>query len=90
LLIVGGATTVMLADAGVFGPSFEVIGEVMLFFTPEVVPVMLTLMVQFPLAATVPPERLIVPEPAVAVAVPPQKLVRRSASIRRGPAEDCR
>jgi hypothetical protein len=47
-----------------------------LFFTPAVVPWILTETVQLALAANVPPERLMLPEPAAAVAVPPQVLVK--------------
>ena len=54
-------------------PSVEVTWT-LLFLTPAVVPVTLTETVQLALAASVPPERLMLPEPATAVAVPPQVL----------------
>jgi len=47
-----------------------------LFFTPAVVPWTFTETVQLALAANVPPERLMLPDPAVAVAVPPQVLFK--------------
>jgi hypothetical protein len=74
LLIVGGATTVMLAAAVLPVPLLEVtVTE--LFLTPAVVPVTLTFTSHSTNPAPiVPPERLIVFEPAVAVAVPPQLL----------------
>ena len=72
----GGATTLMLADAVVpVPPSVEVIALVVLFAFPAAVPVTATEMVQVPLAATLPPEKLTLPAPAVAVNVPPQVLV---------------
>jgi hypothetical protein len=74
--IVGGPTTVMEAlDVLPAPPSVEVtVTE--LFFTPPVVPVTLTETVQLALAANVPAERLTLPDPATAVAVPPQLLVK--------------
>jgi hypothetical protein len=56
-------------------PSVEVT-VTLLFFTPAVVPCTFTVTVQEPLAATVPPDKLTVEDPATAVAVPPQGLVR--------------
>jgi hypothetical protein len=78
LAIEGGATTLMLAEAvPPVPPSVEVTLPVVLFLVPAVVPVTFTLNVQELLAAIVPPERLIVPVPAVAVTVPaPQVPVR--------------
>src|ERR1700761_1989882 len=77
LAIAGGATTLTLAVAvPPVPPSFDVTFPVMLVFVPAVVPVTFTENVQELLAAIVPPERLIVPEPAVAVIVPePQEPV---------------
>ena len=54
-------------------PSVDVTWT-LLFFTPAVVPCTLTETVQLALAANVPAERLMLPEPATAVAVPPQVL----------------
>jgi hypothetical protein len=78
LAIEGGATTLTLAEAvPPVPPSVEDTLPVVLFFVPAVVPVTFTLNVQVPPAAIVPPERLIVPEPATAVTVPlPQAPVR--------------
>jgi len=76
LLITGGATTVTLAfDVFPAPASVEVI-VTLLFFIPAVVPVTFTESVQDALAAIVPPERLMLPDPATAVGVPPQVLVK--------------
>jgi len=76
LIMTGGPVTVIEAfDVLPVPPSVEVtVTE--LFFTPAVVPCTLTETVQLALAARVPAERLMLPEPAVAVAVPPQVLFR--------------
>jgi hypothetical protein len=71
LVMEGGASTVRLADAvPPVPPSVEVTFPVVLFLVPAVVPVTLTENVHDALAARVPPNRLTVPEPAVAVIVP--------------------
>src|SRR6266700_2141129 len=76
LVIVGGATTVMFADAVLPVPPFvEVTLPVVLFFRPAVVPVTFAVSVHEVLTAIVPPVKLTLPEPATAVAVPPQVLV---------------
>src|SRR5215467_1784966 len=63
--------TVRVADAALpFPPSMEVTAEV-LFFRPAVVPVTLTWNVHTLFAASVAPDRLTPPLPAVAVMVPP-------------------
>jgi len=73
--IVGGASTMMLAEAVLpVPPLVELTALVVLSFWPAVVPVTLTLTLQDALAATVPPLRLIDPLPAVAVTVPWQPL----------------
>jgi hypothetical protein len=56
-------------------PSVE-LTTTLLLLSPAVVPVTFTVTTQEALAASVPPERLSAPEPAVAVAVPPQVLFR--------------
>jgi hypothetical protein len=70
----GGATTV--SDAVLLvapGPlSFELIGPVVLFCVPGAMPVTFTDNVHDPLAASVPPERLMMLVPAVAVIDPAQ------------------
>jgi hypothetical protein len=68
----GGATTLSVAVLLVapVPPSVELTAPVVLALAPAVVPVTFTLNVQEPLAAIVPPERLIEPEPATAVMVP--------------------
>jgi hypothetical protein len=76
LMMTGAPTTVMEAfEVFPVPPSVEVtVTE--LFFTPAVVPWTLTETVQLALAARVPAERLMLPDPAVAVAVPPQVFVK--------------
>src|SRR5260370_10392292 len=74
LMITGGPTTVILAfEVFPVPPSVEVTCT-LLFFTPAVVPVTFTDKVQEVLIARVPAERLTEPEPATAVAAPPQVL----------------
>src|SRR5215470_15731142 len=77
LAIDGGPITVILAVLLVvpLPLSLAEIGPVVLFCTPAATPVTFTEMVQEAFAASVPPERLIVPDPAAAVVVPPQELV---------------
>ena len=71
LAIDGGASTLMLAVAvPPVPPSVEVTLPVVLVCKPAAMPVTLTENVQEPLAAIVPPLRLIVFVPAVAVIVP--------------------
>jgi hypothetical protein len=75
LLITGAPTTVMLAfEVLPVPPSVEVI-VTELFFTPAVVPCTLTETVQEALPARVPADRLTLPDPATAVAVPPHVLL---------------
>lgn len=73
LLMVGGATTVRVAVLLVAPapPWVELMVPVVLFLVPAVVPVTLTATVQFALAASEPADRLMVPDPDVAVTVPP-------------------
>jgi len=75
--MLGGPITVMLAVLLVAPAplSFDEIGPVVLFCTPACTPVTFRLIVQEPFAARVPPVRLMEPEPAAAVVVPPQLLV---------------
>jgi hypothetical protein len=77
LLIVGGVTTVKVAVLLVVPvpPSVEVMAPVVLLPSPATVPVTFTLKVQVALWATLPPDRLITPLPAVAVTVPLQVLL---------------
>jgi len=75
--IVGGtiATTVTLADAvPPAPPSTEVTVLVVLFFVPNVVPVTFTPKVHEALDASVAAVKLMLPDPAVAVIVPPPQL----------------
>jgi len=76
LLMTGGATTVIESlDVLPIPPSFDVT-VTLLFFTPAVVPVTSTLISHGCIAARVPPDRLTEDDPATAVAVPPQVLIR--------------
>src|SRR5689334_20391007 len=86
LMMTGGATTVIEAlDVFPVPPSVDVTCT-LLFFTPAVVPFTLTETLQEPLCATVPPERLMEPAPATAVAVPPQVLLRVGGVATTSPA----
>src|SRR5882724_5729541 len=87
LVMVGGDATVRLADA-VFPvpPLVEVTFPVVLLFTPEVVPVTFTVNVQLLFTAMVPPVRLMLPDPATAVAVPPQVLLNPFGAATTSPA----
>ena len=71
LMITGGEVTVMEALEVLPGPLSVAVTWTLLFFTPPVVPVTLTLKVQEAVLARVAPERLTLPEPATAVIVPP-------------------
>jgi hypothetical protein len=87
LLIVGGLATVTVAEAVLpVPPLVEVTAPVVLFFTPELVPVTFTMTLQEPLTATVPPLRLILPLPAMAVVVPPQVLLSPLGVLTAKPA----
>jgi hypothetical protein len=75
--IVGGAiaATVTLADAvPPVPPSTDVTAPVVLFFVPSVLPVTFTLKVHEALDARVALAKLTLPDPAVAVIVPPPQL----------------
>jgi len=76
LMITGGARMVMLVfDVLPVPPSVEVT-VTLLFFTPAVIPVTLTDTVHDALAAKPPADRLADDDPATAVAVPPQVLLK--------------
>src|SRR5260370_40968732 len=76
LLIVGGPITVSDAFAVLPVPALlELTAPVVLFFTPAVVPVTSTLIVQLLLAARLPPLKFSVVSPAEGVNVPPQPLL---------------
>ena len=75
LLIVGGAITLRLAVAVFPVPAVEVTWT-LLFNTPAVVPVTLTDTAHEALEARVPADKLTDDNPAAAVAVPPQVLLR--------------
>src|SRR4051794_19113302 len=68
LLIVGGLTTVRVSLAVPPGPpSFEVTALVVLSLLPAVVPVTLTMIVHPKGGGSIPPVRVMLPDPAVAV-----------------------
>src|SRR5437763_2690741 len=77
LVIEGGATTVNTAVLLTVPvpPSVELIAPVVLLASPSTVPFTSTLKVHDALWATLPPDKLITPLPAVAVTVPPQVLL---------------
>src|SRR5207237_5716895 len=86
--IVGGATTVTVAvfDVAPAPDSFELMGPVVLFFTPAVAPVTVTVIVQLALPASVPPVNVSVSPPAITrlpphVAVVPLGAVRPAGSV---------
>src|SRR5207302_1002246 len=74
--IVGGPMTVTVAvfDMAPAPDSVEPIGPVVLFLTPAVAPVTVTLIVQLPLAASVPPVNVSVLPPAI-TRLPPHGVV---------------
>src|SRR5262249_8410842 len=87
LLIEGGATTVMLADAVLpLPPLVEVTLPVVLFFIPAVVPVTSTITVQVPLAEMVPPLNESEVSPAAGVKVPPQEVLELGVLATTNPA----
>jgi hypothetical protein len=80
LVMLGGATTTMLALAEVLVPPLVDVTTTELFLMPALVPVTLRETEQLAPAEMVPPVRLREPAPAVATAVPPQ-LELRSAGV---------
>src|SRR5262249_57419013 len=77
LLMVGGRATVKVAEADPpVPPLVALTGLVEFRYVPVGVAVTLTLTVHELFVASVPPVRETDPDPAVAVAVPPQLLVR--------------
>jgi hypothetical protein len=78
----GGASTLMLAEAvPPVPPSVEATGPVVLFCKPAAIPVTFTKNVQDALGARLPPVRLIVFVPAVAVIVPPPQAPLRPLGV---------
>jgi len=76
LLMVGGDRTVTEAFEVLPVPPSVELTVTLLFLVPAVVPCTFTETMHEALDAKVPPERLTEPDPAVAVAVPPQLLLR--------------
>jgi hypothetical protein len=74
-MITGGPTTVIEVLVVFPAPPSLAVIWVELFFTPTEVPVTLTTTVQLEFAAAVPPDKVTVLDPAIAVSVPPQELV---------------
>src|SRR5205823_17117 len=69
----GGAATVKLSEAVLpVPPLVELTAPLVLVYWPAAVPVTFTTSVQLVLTAMLPPVRLMLVEPATAVAVPPQ------------------
>jgi hypothetical protein len=79
LAITGGAITKSVASELFPAPCVELTATELLF-VPALVPVTFTLTVQFALAASVPEDKVTVPDPAVALAVPPQLFVNDGAA----------
>src|SRR6266849_1444009 len=77
LMITGGATTVIEALEVLPVPPSVDVTCTLLFFAPAAVPVTFTLKVHDALVAKVAPDRVTLPEPAVAVIVPPPQLPAR-------------
>jgi hypothetical protein len=75
LLMVDGATTTMLALDVLLCPPCVEVTVTLLFCWPALMPVTLTETVQEEPAAMLPPAKLTMPAPAVAVTVPPQVVV---------------
>src|SRR5580658_7768615 len=77
VMVRSGFTRVMGADAVLPVPPFvEVTAPVVLVKLPLAVPVVFTVIVQEEFTAIVPVAKVMEPEPAVAVTVPPQVLVK--------------
>src|SRR5215469_5119830 len=86
LLIVGGATTVIEAFEVLPFPPFVELTETLLFFAPAVVPVTFTETVQDAPGARLPPDKDTEDDALIAVAVPPQLLVRLAGVATTRPA----
>jgi hypothetical protein len=87
LLMVGGISTVSVAVLEVLPvpPSFEEIVPVVLFFTPSVVPVTFSDIVQVPVTAMLPPDRVTEEDAAAAVTIPPQLLTTPGVTATTNP-----
>src|SRR5205807_2391698 len=86
LLIAAGATTVTVAVAAVLVPPSVEFTVTLLSLSPAVVPCTFTDTAHDALEATVPPDRLTVLDPAVAVVVPPHVLFRFGVEATISPA----
>src|SRR5689334_1461971 len=86
LIMTGGPVTVIEAFDVLPVPASVDVTWTLLFFTPAVVPCTFTEIVQLALAANVPAERLMLPDPATAVAVPPQVLFNALGVATTNPA----
>jgi hypothetical protein len=86
LIMTGGPVTVMEAFDVLPVPASVEVTWTLLFFTPAVVPCTFTETVQEALAARVPLERLMLPDPATAVAVPPHVLLSAFGVATTNPA----
>jgi hypothetical protein len=75
LLMTGGATTVILADAiSPFPPSMDVMALVVFVLGPATFPVTLIVKTQFAAAPSAAPDRLMLLDPAVATMNPPPQV----------------
>jgi len=84
--MLGGATTKILAGGTVLvPPSVESIVATELVAVPAALPCTVTCTAQEPLAASVPPLKIIVPLPFAAVSVPPQVLLAAGGTSVRTP-----
>src|SRR5262249_34239035 len=87
LLIDGGPTTVMLADAVLpVPPLVDVTLPLVLFFWPAVAPVTSTITVQVPLAEIVPPLNESEVSPAAGLKAPPQEALALGVAATTNPA----
>src|SRR4029077_15469866 len=86
LMITGGATTVIDAFEVLPVPALVEVAWTLLFFTPAVVPVTFTEIVQLAAGAKVAPDKLTEEDPATAVAVPLHVLVRPFGVATTNPA----
>jgi hypothetical protein len=82
----GGPVTVIDAFDVLPVPASVDVTWTLLFLTPAVVPCTFTEKVQLVLAANVPAERLMLPDPATAVAVPPHVLFNALGVATTNPA----
>jgi hypothetical protein len=86
LMITGGPTTVTLAFAVLPVPPSVDVTCTLLFIAPAAVPVTFSETVQDAFAASVPPDKLTVPDPAAAETAPPHELFNAGKAETISPA----